>query len=113
MNNVIFVPKDKSPFDVLSEMKERITYAWIFMHEDVIKCLRKTCDEEERTEMDSIIFTWYDSQPIGIFQPVQKAFLSATRFTDPWRNIVCIKSADISFKTCEYPREIIFLKMAS
>ena len=113
MNNVIFVPKDKSPFDVLVEMRERLIDAWIFMHEDVIQCLRETCDEEEPTEMDSIIFRWYDTQQIGMFQPDQKAFVSASRLTDPWRNIVCIKSADISFKACEYPREIIFLKMVA
>lgn len=112
MKNVILVPKGKCPLDVLAEMGKRTADAWIFMHEDVVESLRKTCDEEKWTEGNNRLFYWYGTS-VGISPPPVKVFLSACSFTDPWRVIACINAIDIAFNTCcADPKEIIFLKMA-
>lgn len=108
MKNVIIVPKDKCPLEVLAEMGNRTRYAWIFLHKNVLTKLSETCDDKRPTSrMISTIFSWNKTQNFP------DTFLSVEYFSDSWSSLICIRSTAIAFcSRCDEPTEILFFKMA-
>ena len=54
---VILVPKDKCPLDVLAEMGERTKNSWIFLHQNAVDKLTITADES-REVFFGFVFYW-------------------------------------------------------
>ena len=105
MKNVIIVPKDRCPLEVLAEMGERTRNAWIFLHKNVFERLRRSCDEENWTEFECYThFFWKTT--------IEQELISVSLFTEPWYSVGYIKSPNIAFdvRTAE-PEETLFLKM--
>lgn len=58
---VILVPKDKCPLDVLAEMGERTKNAWIFLHQNATEKLKKTADECKYSSNTVYTLLWNSS----------------------------------------------------
>ena len=104
---IVIVPKDKCPLDILAEMGENTSSSWIFLHKNAVKKLQSIADE-------------YEANP-GYFQ---KCFWKSTdRFPETtvltefnsekeWLKILRIEADDIAFKfPANDPDNIFFLKM--
>lgn len=107
---VIIVPTDKCPLDVLAEMGERIRNSWIFLHENALKKLSKTCNLHHSIntvhDADSEYMQWNATEKF----PETVLFYSVPNIT--WGKIQCIKATDIAYGTCPSdPEDIFFLKM--
>lgn len=109
---VILVPKDKCPLDVLKEMGERIRNSWIFLHENAYQHLLKSegasYSIENHMNMNrGALITWeatekYPETLVWIEVPVPKG----------WGKITHIDADDISFGMARIdPEDIYFLKM--
>ena len=102
---VILVPKDKCPLDVLSEMGERTKNSWIFIHEDVVIKLVTMADyETEEKEYQELLWDETEEYPATTID---------FEIGGIWHRVYRIIAEDIAFE-CESPdpEEIIFLKMA-
>ena len=103
---VIIVPKDKCPLDILAELKERTESAWIYMHENVIPYFDKDCNMCHQSH-GCITFGWLatkDFPSTGI--SIEVDVLSC------WKPVFSIYAKDIAFKNASSdPEEIFFLKM--
>ncbi len=107
--NVILVPKDKCPLDVLADMQERIRNSWIFLHRNAVNKLRETADETREIafgsymcwkgtdEYPSTLLT-FDSDLVGTCRGV-------------WSQVTAIIASDINFASSLDPKYIYFLKM--
>jgi len=105
---VILVPKDKCPLDVLAEMGERIKNSWIFLHENAYEKLKSTCDTQEKFNLNSYhSLSWnatdnYPETNIRIY----------CNSIGVWYLVSMISAVDISFKhISKDPEDIFFLKM--
>ena len=56
---VILVPQDKCPLDVLAEMGECTRNSWIFLHDNVVDKLHSTADESHIHEDDYVYLCWH------------------------------------------------------
>ena len=109
---VILVPKDKCPLDVLAEMGERIRKSWIFLHENAYQYLLKSDGANHSTgnsmnANQTTLITWAatkDYPKTVVFCEVPSA--------RGWGKITSIEAADISFGlSTNDPEDIYFLKM--
>lgn len=92
MEEIVLVPKDKWPLDVLAEMGERTKNAWIFFQANIVKKLVADADSCEK-------------------YPETKLLLMP--FYKRWFFCNEIYANDISFRfPTKEPEQIIFLKMA-
>lgn len=107
---VIIVPKDKCPLDVLAEMGERIRNSWIFLHENAYQKLSKTSDRHHKTNVmndaESACMKWNATDDF----PETVIFCDVPRVT--WGKIRSIIASDIAYDMCPSdPEDIYFLKM--
>lgn len=102
---IVFVPKDDEfPLDILERMKEETKSAWIFVHDDVIRELKKTCSYAQQTH-SSREEVFYKDAPH--FRFVQIEWNAGN-----WKKLVKFISDEIKFEhECMNPENIIFLKM--
>ena len=110
---VILVPKDKCPLDVLAEMGERIRKSWIFLHENVNEHLLKSegassliignrIDGNERNGI-----AWKATR-----EKNQRGILCYVPTPRGWGKIISISAKDIAYGCSpDDPEDIYFLKM--
>lgn len=101
---VILVPKDKCPLDVLAEMGERTKNLWIFIHDDAISKLKETADYVEEGEYQE--FVWTETEEcLATFLDIE--------IQGTWHRVYRIIVDDIAFEhEPQDPEDIFFLKMA-
>ena len=105
---VILVPKNKCPLDVLAEMGARTANAWIFLHQNAVKKLKDISDVcNEPGESKYITLAWEATEEY----PATEVVINDKAHTD-WLEIFRISASDISFSIrSRNPEEIYFLKM--
>jgi len=100
---VILVPKDKCPLDVLSEMGERIRNSWIFLHDDAVRKLETTTDYIEEKGYQELVWSAtekYSQTTLDI------------EIVGTWHKVYRIIAEGIAFEyEPQDPEEIYFLKM--
>lgn len=107
---VILVPKDKCPLDVLAEMGERIRNSWIFLHENAYQKLSKISDQHSTTnsmnDAESALMMWNATKNY----PKTVLFCDVPKIT--WGRIRSIEAPDIAYGISPSdPEDIYFLKM--
>lgn len=107
---VILVPKDKCPLNVLAEMGERIRNSWIFLHENAYEKLSKTSDihstNNTMNDAELAYMKWNATEEF----PVMILFCDVPSVT--WGRIKSITASDIAYSICPSdPEDIYFLKM--
>ena len=107
---VIIVPKDKCPLDVLAEMGERIRNSWIFLHENAYEKLCKTSNIHTTTnqmnDAESAYMKWNATKDY----PATVLFCGVPKVT--WGRIQSLTAPDIAYDICPSdPEDIYFLKM--
>ena len=101
------VPMDKCPLDVLAEMGERTSNAWIFLHLSVLKKLKESCDTFNDFNHNRHYLTWEATEEY----PATEVVINNKVHTD-WVEIFRISASDIAFSVRpRNPEEIYFLKM--
>ena len=108
---VILVPKDKCPLDVLAEMGEQTRYSWIFFHANVIQKLVSMPDNTFCADSDdNVDFRWEATKDY----PETRLITSGYPFVNSsWHIVYKIIAEDIAFSAPNVdPEEIFFLKMA-
>lgn len=105
---VIPVPKDKCPLDVLAEMGERTKNAWIFLHQNALEKLLSTADEKSVTgKLAYHELRWNATEEF----PATSVCIEHNTQTD-WLKVVGITATDIAFSLYPNdPEDIYFLKM--
>lgn len=105
---VIIVPKDKCPLDILAELGEQTKSAWIFLHRNAVKKLISIADDHSTS----------------VHSGVEKFFWNATDdFPETtveielhpdmvWLEVYRINADDIVFTMpADDPDEVIFMKI--
>ena len=104
--DVTLVPKSKCPMDVLAELGERTKKSWIFLHDDVVKILRASCDKSY-IYADCIRFFWDATEEY----PTTSICVCENEI-GCWKTVTDINAPDISFeRKADDPDEIFFIKM--
>lgn len=108
---VILVPKDKCPLDVLAEMGERTENAWIFLDATAYNKLLESdgCEAYSReNDNERIMLKWEATEDYPA-----TAVLLEIPTTYGWGKIISIEAEDIAFTLCMAdPEDLFFLKMA-
>lgn len=103
---VILVPKDKCVLDILAEMGERTRNAWIFLHKNVVKKLKKTANGEYSTAT-CLTLLWKATDEF----PETTICIESGKI---WSLVAVIKADDIAFEEkVDDPEDIIFFQMAA
>lgn len=103
---VIIVPKDKCPLDVLAEMGNRTENAWIFLHSNAVEKLKNTSDECKYSSSTTYTLLWNATDEF----PETKVRIDIMR--GEWASVARIAADDIAFKQISTnPEDIFFLKM--
>jgi len=101
---VIFVPEDKSPLDVLAELGERSRNSWIFIHKTTYGKLILTCNTAEPFPNSD----WYTL----CWNHLKTKIRGNTTVLGDWVPILYISASDIAFeKPSDNPEELFFLQM--
>lgn len=108
---VITVPKDKCPLDVLAEMGEQIRNSWIYLHSNVYEKLRTICHSygtyNRMNDPESALFKWHATKDY----PETVVFCDVPKGTH-WARIQSIKASDIAYDMLPHdPESLFFLKM--
>ena len=108
---VILVPKDKCPLDVLSEMGERIRNSWIFLHENAYQRFKSEGDTfsvgNSMNANQTAIFTWDATE-----KHPNRGLIVEIPNSKGWGKITYIEAKDICFgMVTNDPEDIYFLKM--
>lgn len=107
---VIIVPKDKCPLDVLAEMEDRTENAWIFLHSNAVEKLQHSegvLYKEGRRE-GTIVLTWEATKDY----PETRIVIDICSQCTDWKPILLISATDISFNLMSVdPEDLYFLKM--
>ena len=105
---VTIVPTDKCPLDVLAELGERTKHAWIYLHENAVSKLEKSCNSgDEIPKTNGIMLTWSATDEF----PETSIIINKGEI-GPWKPVYIIEADDIAFHCMEDdPEEIFFLKM--
>lgn len=109
---VILVPKDKCPLNVLAEMGERTRNSWIFLHENAYEHLLKSKGVRHSTgnSMNSNQCTWIKWDATKDY-PETVVFCEVPS-SKGWGKIQSIDAEDIVFGLSTHdPEDIFFLKM--
>lgn len=101
---VTLVPKDKCPFDILTEIAERIESSWIFLHTDIVKKLTNSSDSCDFVGHYFTELTWNATKNFP------STFLSIEGL-GTWRSIYRIKKDNKLEYSCSDPEEIFFWQM--
>lgn len=103
---VILVPREKCPLDVLAEMGEQTKNAWIFLHENAIGKLMQTANFDSY-KYGCQKLTWRKTSKY----PKTVIWIEAGSHSD-WAKVAAINADDISFKkAANDPENLFFLKM--
>lgn len=108
---VILVPKDKCPLDVLAEMGERTKESWIFLHLNAVEKLLHidgvSC--KEGREQGTLDLTREATEAY----PETRIVVDISALWTKWKHITFISASDIAFDRMPVdPEDIFFLKMA-
>ena len=105
---VTLVPKDKCPLDVLAEMEERTANAWIFLHDNVVENLQKSCDEYHLLYR-GIRLKWNATKNVPDTSVlINRDILGGVH----WNFVYFIDADNIAFNYRSFnPDELIFLQM--
>lgn len=103
---VILVPKDKCPLDVLAEMGEKIQNSWIFLHKNAAEILYDTADDILLREEGFRDVSWKETEQYPETNiKVQSSVLV-------WLKVYEINASDIAFTISpDDPEDLFFLKM--
>lgn len=107
---VILVPKDKCPLDVLAELGEKTRHSWIFFHQNVMEKLVSMPDKSFIADSDTVDFCWEATKDY----PETRLITSGEPFVNSqWYTVYRIIAEDIAFSApnCD-PEDMFFLKMA-
>lgn len=103
---VILVPKDKCPLDVLAEMGERTRNAWIFLNKNLFPSLVNSNCSSCKQIRRHYVLTWEATSEYPKTEVIIDDSEDAT-----WRSIINIFADDIAFKAKpDDPEDIFFLK---
>lgn len=108
---VITVPMDKCPLDVLAEMGERIKDAQIFLHSNAVEKLQHSdgVSCKEGRKQGTLELTWKATDDY----PETRVVIDVCAMATDWKSIILISASDISFTLMPVdPENIYFLKMA-
>lgn len=108
---VILVPKDKCPMDVLAEMGERTKESWIFLHSNAVENLQHSdgVSCEEGRKQGTLVLTWEATDTY----PETRVVVDISALCTEWKPIILISASDIAFDLMPVdPEDIFFLKMA-
>lgn len=103
---VIIVPKDKCPLDVLAEMGEQTKNSWIYLHKNAFDKLKsEDCSIRQSFTFYELYFKETKDYP--------KTTIRISGFNaGVWFTILSISADDIAFKNRAIdPEDIFFLKM--
>lgn len=104
--DVILVPKDKCPLDLLAEMGERTKNCWIFLHNNVTHYLK-----ESKYVIQNCDFT-LSTLVLESTEDFPKTEIIYRSYSKDWNSVTAIKADDIAFQEpAPDPEEILFLKM--
>ena len=108
--DIIVVPKEKCPLDVLSEMGRKVRNAWIFLHESVINKFEAEQNQEVvHLDDGTISYKWNETPdfPETILEISNLNVLGKV-----WYPVVFINACDIAFeKPSDDPKHIYFFQM--
>ena len=105
---VIIVPKDKCPLDVLAEMGERTKNAWIFLHKNAVEQLSDSANTFEYEGRNSYYNLHWDATEDHPETGVLFDFSTQVE----WCCVIMISASDIAFvRQPADPEDIYFLKM--
>lgn len=107
---VIIVPNDKCPLNVLAEMSERTENAWIFLHHNAVEKLQHSdgvsCTEGGK--QGTLVLTWEATDDY----PETRVVIDVCAMEIAWKPIILISASDIFFTLMPVdPEDIYFLKM--
>lgn len=101
---VILVPKDKCPLELLAEMGERIKNSWIFLHDSAVSKLKTTTDYIEENSYWELVWSATEKYPATTLD---------IEIAGTWHRVYRIIAEDIAFEhEPQDPEDIYFLKMA-
>lgn len=101
---IILVPKDKYPLEILSEWEERTANAWIFLHKNLVQKFKDSCDKWEFVRLYFIELNWNATENFPA------TFLSI-KGLDTWLSLHCIKMNNKLEYSCSDSEEILFFQM--
>lgn len=102
---VILVPKDKFPIDVIAEIGERTKNCWIFLHDNAYLRLKNACDKDLSTSYYKEFF--FESSNDS---PETHITFHNCRNGD-WFKVISISAYDLDVKCSEDPEDIFFIRM--
>ena len=106
--DVILVPLDSCPLDVLSELGDRTSSAWIFMHKNAIKHLINIADSHREHHFHGFIELYWK----GTKDFPQTYVTTEYKRDNIWVKVLSIDANDIAFREpSDDPNEIFFLQM--
>ena len=105
---VILIPKDKCPLDVIAELGSQARNAWIFLHDNAVTHLEETASYVSvNDECQKMTWCATKSYPATVLR-IEKNALSI------WAKVYEIDASDIAFEKAPMdPENIFFLKMDS
>ena len=89
ITDVIIVPKDKCPLDVLAELGSKTGKAWVFLHTTAIEKLLKTADTVDC--FGSFQIEWKETEKY----PATTILVEDTK--KDWSRVCRINASDIAF----------------
>ena len=106
---VIIVPRDKCPLDVLAEMGKLVKESWIFLNFNAIDKLKGTSDEQEEVNRGrDLKLIWNATDKY----PQTEVVIDICGFPADWKPITLISATDIYYDLMPVnPEDIFFLKM--
>ncbi len=110
--DVIMVPLDKCPLDVIAELKEETENAWIFLHRNALRKLISLADTCERLQMIPSYYNlhWKATESF----PETQVCIYYNEMYSEWASVITIEASDIAFKKqSPDPENIFFLKMVA
>ena len=108
---VVIVPKDKCPLDVLAEMGEKTKDSWIFLHSNAVEKLQHSdgVSSKEGRKQGTLVLTWEATEDY----PETRIVVDVCGLNAEWKPIILISDSDIAFNLMPVDfEELFFLKMA-
>ena len=105
LKEVILVPKDKCPLDVLAEMGPQTANSWIYLHKNAVEKLRNT-SHFDFGFASFIELKWKETSEY----PATLIWIDNS--TGEWLKVLRVQACDIAFRfEASDPEQIFFLQM--
>lgn len=107
---VITVPKDECPLDVLAKMGKLTENAWIFLHSNAVEKLQHSegVSCEEGRKVGTLVLTWEATDSY----PETRIVIDVCAMATEWKPVILISASDIFFDLMPVdPEDLYFLKM--